>query len=92
MPIERAAPDHKSTLSRCFEITSIIHGQPLADRYSFHSTKGLVLRVDLGVQFEVLEDTSTDRDMQRTFISQLVQPYPSFVSLTRFRRALHPVK
>jgi len=54
--------------------------------------KGLVSRVDLGVRFEVLEDTSTDRDMQRIFISQLVQPYPSFVPLTKYRRALHFVK
>ncbi len=54
--------------------------------------KRFVSRVDLGVRFEVLEDTSTDRDMQRIFISQLVQPYPSFVPLTKFRRALHPVK
>jgi len=54
--------------------------------------KGLVSRMDLGVRFEVLEDTSTDRDMQHVFISQLVQPYPSFVPLTKFRRALHPVE
>ncbi len=54
--------------------------------------KGLVSGLHLGVRFEVLEDTSTDRDMQRVFISQLVQPYPSFVPLTKFRKALNPVK
>ena len=31
--------------------------------------KGLVSGLHLGVRFEVLEDTSTDRDMQRVFIS-----------------------
>ena len=54
--------------------------------------KGLVSGLHLGVRFEVLEDTSTDRDMQRVFISQLVQPYPSFVPLSKFRKALNPVK
>ena len=54
--------------------------------------KGLVSGLHLGVRFEVLEETSTDRDIHRVFISQLIQPYPSFVPLTKFRNALNPVK
>jgi hypothetical protein len=54
--------------------------------------KRLVSRLGLRVRFEVLEDNSTNRDMQRVFISQYVKPYPSFVPLAYFRKALNHVE
>ncbi len=54
--------------------------------------KRLVSRLGLRARFEVLEDNSTNRDMQRVFISQYVKPYPSFVPLAYFRKALNHVE
>lgn len=54
--------------------------------------RGLVSKLGLRRRFSTLEDTSTMPDMQRVFISQSIRPYPSFVPLSRFRKAFNPAK
>jgi hypothetical protein len=54
--------------------------------------KGLVSKLGLRKRFDVLDDISTVEDMERVFISQLAQPYPSVVPLARFRKPIHPAK
>jgi len=54
--------------------------------------KGMVSKLGLRNRFDVLEDSSTEPDMQRVFISQSIRPYPSFVPLSKFRKTLNRAK